>query len=187
MVLFVHCVESITLHLNLDLFLPVFLFPSIFFFFLCKMSLISPTEVYFMSFLSRSCWRPVSQDALCRLIQRWLVSRRGSRWPWSWSVSPAWPLCGPPGPSVVAIAVDPHFCHLWINQQLVPESGSKFSDISLLLHLYAAKRKLWLFHVSVWWFYNPPATPGGINVSSNMSQEHAPFKFKNNLKRNLNV
>lgn len=29
---------------------------------------------------------------------------------------PAWPLCGPPGPSVVG----PHFCHLWINNSCSP-------------------------------------------------------------------
>lgn len=57
-----------------------------------------------------------------------IVSQGCSRWPWSWSVSLVGPLCGPPGPSVVATSVGPHLCHLWINQQFVGPIRFKFTD-----------------------------------------------------------
>lgn len=42
------------------------------------------------------------------------------------------------GPSVVAIAVGPHFCHLWINQRISEvQSGSGLTKTVLFSHLFS--------------------------------------------------
>lgn len=127
--------------LSNDLFVNVLLFPTL-----------QSTLCPFVQ--SRSSWRLVSHDTLCRLIQPCdspLTSRRRSRWPWSWSVSP-WSPC------VVrqASLSSPSFLSPVDKSTDVRLIRFTFADIFQLVRLYATKCELWLFHVSVWWFYNPP-------------------------------
>lgn len=138
--LYIQISQISSLHLYSAIFSFCLSFPSYPFALKKKSVISSPSwSPLYVLFLSRSAPAVALFPRIpCRLIQHCespLVSQRGSRWPWSWSVSLQPPLCGPPGPSVFAIAVGPTFLSPVDKSTVVRWIRFKFTDIFLLVHL----------------------------------------------------
>ncbi len=138
-------------------------FPFYLFFFLCKISFIPPLK----SSLCPFCPGPLLLTPrfpgypLQANPALWVSTGSSEALPLTVELAsfPARPLCGPPGPSVVAIAVGPHFCHLWINQQLFTESGSNLQIFPCSFIRLSANSDCFMFQSDG--FITPPlsATP----------------------------
>lgn len=79
---------------------------------------------------------------------------------------PAWPLCCPPGPSVVG----PHFCHLWINNSCSPNHFPIDWYFAACLFMRRERRALFVswFNLMLLFFFIIQTLQARISVDGNM-------------------